>query len=76
MIVRTPALDAWRLEWVRGERTRTTFDALWRAACCEQNAIEASADGLHDAAAGYLRDAARIIREAADQQRRERGEVV
>ncbi len=29
--VPTPALDAWRTELARGERTRTTFDPLFRA---------------------------------------------
>lgn len=33
---RTPALDAWRAELRRGERTKTTFDPLWWAASAEQ----------------------------------------
>lgn len=36
--MRTPALDAWRRELRNGERTRHTFDPLWRAACLEANA--------------------------------------
>ena len=37
---RTPALNLWRWELRCGKRTRTTFDALWRAACEEANALE------------------------------------
>ena len=39
--MRTPALDAWRRELAAGKRTKTTFDALWRAACAEMYVLEA-----------------------------------
>jgi hypothetical protein len=55
--VPTPALDAWRAELARGERTRTTFDPLFRAACEEMNALEAQPEQR----AGYLARARRII---------------
>ncbi len=58
-----PALAAWWRELRAGERTRTTFDPLWAAACSEASAGEfLSIPELHDA---LMRDAARIIREAA-----------
>ncbi len=60
--VRYPALTAWRRELAAGKRTATTFDALWRAACGEMNALEAGDPKL---AAGYLREAWAIIRAAA-----------
>ena len=53
----TPALDAWRAELARGERTRTTFDPLFRAACEEMNALEAPTE----LRPGYLARARRII---------------
>lgn len=68
--MKAPALDAWRRELARGERTPTTFDPLWRAACEEANALEALAAGLPGLAHGFQRDAARIIRAAAQAQRR------
>ena len=55
--VPTPALDAWRAELARGERSRTTFDPLFRAACEELNALEAPAE----LRPGYLTRARRII---------------
>ena len=58
-----PALEVWRAELRRRERTRATFDPLWAAACSEASAREfLSIPELHDA---LMRDAARIIREAA-----------
>ena len=58
-----PALAAWQRELRRGERTTTTLDPLWAAACSEASAREfLSIPELHDA---LMRDAARIIREAA-----------
>lgn len=65
----TPALDAWRAELARGERTRTTFDALWQAACAEANAaeFESSIPELHRA---FMAEARRIIKAAAERQRR------
>ncbi len=53
----TPALDAWRAELARGERTCTTFDPLFRAACEEMNALEAPPE----LRPGYLTRARRII---------------
>ena len=62
-IDRYPALDAWGRELRAGDRTRATFDPLWAAACSEASAREfLSIPELHDA---LMRDAARIIREAA-----------
>ncbi len=55
--VPTPALDAWRTELARGERTRTTFDPLFRASCEELNALEAPSE----LRPGYLARARRII---------------
>ncbi len=55
--VPTPAIDAWRCELARGERTRTKFDPLFRAASEEMNALEA----LPDLRTGYLARARRII---------------
>ena len=39
--VRYPALARWRRELAAGERTITTFDPLWRAACAEAEQLEA-----------------------------------
>jgi hypothetical protein len=61
----TPALGVWHKELRRGERTRTTFDALWRAACWEQSALDAAALGFGRAAREDLRRAAEILTEAA-----------
>ena len=62
-IDRYPALDAWARELRAGDRTRTTFDPLWRAACEEANAREfAHIPALHRIC---MWKAARIIREAA-----------
>jgi hypothetical protein len=57
----TPALDAWRAELKAGVRTPTTFDALWRAACLEMNALEAPTPELADS---WRREAYRIVRAA------------
>ena len=62
----TPALRAWRAELTAGERTITTFDPLWRAACEEMNALEAASPEL---AGSYLREARRIVRAAAQKRR-------
>jgi hypothetical protein len=67
--MKTPALDAWRRELAAGERTRTTFDALWRAACEEANALEAAAAGLPQLAQGFQQEAYRIITAAAKRRR-------
>lgn len=59
--MRTPALDTWRRELVRGDRTVTTFDALWRAACEEQAALECEENGLSSIAASHRHEARRLI---------------
>ncbi len=64
-VVGTPALDTWRRELAAGLRTRTTCDALWRAACAEKNALEAAAAGLSATAVEYRREAAQLVRSAA-----------
>jgi len=65
----TPALTAWRAELAAGERTPTTFDALWRAACEEANALEAHAAGLPGLAVAFLVDAREIIHDEIERQR-------
>lgn len=60
-----PALAAWRAELVRGRRTPTTFDDLWRAACAEQSAIEFEADRLPSIAEGFRAKARQIVLKAA-----------
>jgi hypothetical protein len=62
--VRTPALDAWRRELATGQRTTTTFDALFHAASAEQHAVEHITMGLPGIAESYLREARRLIRAA------------
>ena len=59
---RYPALDAWHAELRRGERTRHTFDALWRAACTERTAQEF--ESIPDLHRILMRDAKRIITDA------------
>jgi hypothetical protein len=59
--MKTPSLDAWRRELAAGQRTATTFDWLWRAACEEMNALEAPTPAL---AKFYLVEAQRIVRKA------------
>ncbi len=67
--MRTPALTAWRQEIAAGERSQTTFDALWDAACAEMSALEFDAQGLLGLAASCQRDAQRIVRSAARRDR-------
>ena len=62
--MRTPALAAWRREIATRERSNTTFDALWSAACSEITAFEAETIQLPRIAASYRRDAREIIRRA------------
>ncbi len=57
-----PALAAWRRRYADERRYR--FDALWRAACAEMNAIEAEQNGLSETAKQYLREARDILRSA------------
>lgn len=59
--IHTPALDAWRRELATGQRTRTTFDALWRAACAEMAAREAPVPEIRESC---LAEARRIIESA------------
>lgn len=63
--MRTPALTAWRREIAARERSSTTFDALWRAACAEMSALEFRTHGVLAVAASCRRDAQRIVRAAA-----------
>jgi hypothetical protein len=53
----TPSLDAWRRELAAGQRTLVTLDAVWRAACGEQHALEADVDGLLAVAGKFRRKA-------------------
>ncbi|MBI4420165.1 MAG: hypothetical protein HY560_05005 [Gemmatimonadetes bacterium] len=59
----TPALDAWRRELATGKRSATSFDWLWRAACAEAWALDYAQDP--QTAEGFLRDARRIVEDAA-----------
>jgi hypothetical protein len=61
--IQTPALRGWLAELASGERTTQTFDALWRAACWEQSAVNAAALGLDASARQDLRRAAEILDE-------------
>ena len=67
---RTPALDAWRMELRQGKRTRTTFDALWYAACAEMWALDMAA--FPSIAEAFRRDALKILRDAARLQQKNR----
>ncbi len=51
----------WRGELQRGERTTTTFDELWRAACLEARARDEIAEGLVGAANSDRNEAASIL---------------
>src|SRR5437870_5920678 len=62
--VPTPALNAWRRELAAGARTKYTFDALWRAACEDMNALEAAGAGLPGLARSFPLDAQRSLRYA------------
>ena len=65
---RTPALDAWRNELRKAERTPTDFDALWRAACAEMWSLDMAE--YPSIAEGFRWDAVKILRDAAAQQGR------
>ena len=69
---RYPALEAWREEIRAGERSVRDFDALWRAACCEQWAADFVAWGLPHIALAFREDAKRIVLDAAREQRERR----
>lgn len=60
----TPALDQWHKELARKERTTTTFDPLFRAACAEQWALDLAS--YPEIALGFRRDAMRILRDALE----------
>jgi hypothetical protein len=57
--VKTRALDTWRAELRAGQRTATTLDVLWRAACLEASALEST--GTPGTAARYLAEARRLL---------------
>ena len=61
--MKTPALDAWRRELVSRKRTKFTFDALWRAACAEANALEFP--GIATLAEKCQADARQIVSDAS-----------
>jgi hypothetical protein len=63
--MKTPALDVWHRELAAGTRTNVTFDALWRAACEEMNALGAPPECKE----GYLAEARRIMRDALRRSR-------
>ena len=65
---RYPALEAWRQELARGERSPTTFDALHSAACAEANAAEF--EGIPQLHAAFMADARRIVEAALRAERR------
>ena len=71
MTARYPALAEWQRQVAAGERSRTDFDGLWRAACCEQWAYDFAAWGLPEIAASFRRDALEIIEREAKAQRAE-----
>lgn len=70
---RYPALAEWRRQLAAGERTPVDFDALWRAACCEQWALDFGQWGLPEIASSFHRDAVEIIRREATRQRQAEG---
>ncbi len=59
------ALRAWRHELACGERTPTTYDWLWRAACWEAAALEAERTAHERTVRQYRRRARAIVAEAA-----------
>lgn len=63
-----PALAAWRAELTRGERTVTTFDPLFRAACAEMYVLEMQT-AVPEIALSYRRRAIGILQDAARAQR-------
>ncbi len=56
------ALDEWRRQLAIGERTRTTFDTLWRAACLEAEARDLERLGCANGANAARWKAIDIIR--------------
>ena len=63
------ALGLWNRELAVGVRSATKFDSLWRAACLEQDALEAEADGLPGRAARLRQSAADVILSARKRRR-------
>jgi hypothetical protein len=61
---RKPALDTWRAELAQGERTPTTFDALWGAASEEAAALDAASLGQYTAARRHLKNSGVILDDA------------
>lgn len=68
--MRTPSLDLWRRELAAKQRTTDTFDALWRAACAEVEALEFLGHGLPWNARTSQARAGRIVLDALREQRR------
>ena len=60
-----PALDLWRYEIRKGQRTTTMFDTLWAAACEEAAAREFCQDGIPYSAATSLRRSYDVIAQAS-----------
>ena len=56
-----PALQLWWDELRAGKRTKTTFDALWRAACEEMTAKEWAESGISELAEASRAHARRAI---------------
>ena len=62
---RFPVLEQWERELASGERTKTTFDALQRAASAETSAREWYEIGIPALAERELHRAAEIVLEGA-----------
>jgi hypothetical protein len=56
-----PALAAWQRRAAKAPDRFGPLDDLWRAACCETNAIEAQADGVTSWAAECRQRAAALV---------------
>lgn len=61
-----PALQLWWDELAAGKRTRTTFDALWSAACEEATAKEWEETGIGELAETSRAHARRAISDGRD----------
>jgi hypothetical protein len=62
------ALGAWYREMAAGQRSASTFDPLWRAACLETEAQEWESMGLASIGAKCRQEARVIIALAAREQ--------
>ena len=69
MTDRYPALRLWHRELAGGVRTRSTYDALWRAACHEAAAKECEDLELWGAWRHHVAQAHRIVMTAASTRR-------